>query len=39
MLFRSIERFIIIMEKGQIVAAGSHQEIAASEMMKEYLAT
>jgi ABC-type branched-subunit amino acid transport system ATPase component len=37
MLFRMTDRFIIL-EKGQIVAAGSREEIAASEVMKEYLA-
>ena len=37
MLFRMTDRFIIL-EKGQIVAAGSREEIAASELMKEYLA-
>ena len=37
MLFRMTDRFIIL-EKGQIVAAGSRQQIAASEVMKEYLA-
>jgi branched-chain amino acid transport system ATP-binding protein len=37
MLFRMTDRFIII-EKGQIVAAGSREQIAASEVMKEYLA-
>jgi ABC-type Na+ transport system ATPase subunit NatA len=31
------DRFIIL-EKGQIVAAGSREQIAASEVMKEYLA-
>jgi ABC-type branched-subunit amino acid transport system ATPase component len=30
-------RFIIL-EKGQIVVAGSREQIAASEVMKEYLA-
>jgi ABC-type branched-subunit amino acid transport system ATPase component len=37
MLFRMTDRFIIL-EKGQIVAAGSREQIAASEVMKEYLA-
>jgi ABC-type branched-subunit amino acid transport system ATPase component len=37
MLFRMTDRFIIL-EKGQIVAAGSRAQIAASEVMKEYLA-
>jgi branched-chain amino acid transport system ATP-binding protein len=37
MLFRMTDRFIIL-EKGQIVAAGSRTQIAASEVMKEYLA-
>jgi ABC-type branched-subunit amino acid transport system ATPase component len=37
MLFRMTNRFIIL-EKGQIVAAGSRAQIAASEVMKEYLA-
>ena len=37
MLFRMTDRFIIL-EKGQIVAAGSREQIVASEVMKEYLA-
>ena len=37
MLFRMTDRFIIL-EKGQIVAAGSREQMAASEVMKEYLA-
>jgi branched-chain amino acid transport system ATP-binding protein len=37
MLFRMTDRFIIL-EKGQVVAQGSHEQIAASEVMKEYLA-
>jgi ABC-type branched-subunit amino acid transport system ATPase component len=37
MLFRMTDRFIIL-EKGQIVVAGSRAQIAASEVMKEYLA-
>ena len=37
MLFRMTDRFIIL-EKGQIVAEGSREQIAASEVMKEYLA-
>jgi ABC-type branched-subunit amino acid transport system ATPase component len=37
MLFRMTDRFIIL-EKGQIVAAGSREQVAASEVMKEYLA-
>jgi ABC-type branched-subunit amino acid transport system ATPase component len=37
MLFRMADRFIIL-EKGQIVAAGSREQIAASDVMKEYLA-
>jgi branched-chain amino acid transport system ATP-binding protein len=37
MLFRMTNRFIIL-EKGQIVVAGSREQIAASEVMKEYLA-
>jgi branched-chain amino acid transport system ATP-binding protein len=37
MLFRMTDRFIIL-EKGQIVAAGTRAQIAASEVMKEYLA-
>jgi ABC-type branched-subunit amino acid transport system ATPase component len=37
MLFRMTDRFIIL-EKGQIVAEGSRSQIAASEVMKEYLA-
>jgi branched-chain amino acid transport system ATP-binding protein len=37
MLFRMTDRFII-MEKGRIVAQGSRAQIAASEVMKEYLA-
>jgi ABC-type branched-subunit amino acid transport system ATPase component len=37
MLFRMTDRFIIL-EKGQVVARGSREQIAASEVMKEYLA-
>ena len=37
MLFRMTDRFIIL-EKGRIVAEGSRAQIAASEVMKEYLA-
>jgi ABC-type branched-subunit amino acid transport system ATPase component len=37
MLFRMTDRFIIL-EKGRIVAQGSRAQIAASEVMKEYLA-
>jgi branched-chain amino acid transport system ATP-binding protein len=37
MLFRMTDRFIIL-EKGQVVAEGSREQIAASEVMKEYLA-
>jgi ABC-type branched-subunit amino acid transport system ATPase component len=37
MLFRMTDRFII-MEKGRIVAQGSRAQIAASAVMKEYLA-
>jgi ABC-type branched-subunit amino acid transport system ATPase component len=37
MLFRMTDRFIIL-EKGQIVTAGSREQIAASDVMKEYLA-
>jgi ABC-type branched-subunit amino acid transport system ATPase component len=37
MLFRMTDRFVIL-EKGQIVATGSRGQIAASEVMKEYLA-
>jgi branched-chain amino acid transport system ATP-binding protein len=37
MLFRMTDRFIIL-EKGQVVAQGSHEQIAASEVMKEYWA-
>ena len=37
MLFRMTDRFIIL-EKGQVVAQGSREQIAASEVMKEYLA-
>jgi ABC-type branched-subunit amino acid transport system ATPase component len=37
MLFRMTDRFIIL-EKGQIVAVGSREQVAASEVMKEYLA-
>ena len=37
MLFRMTDRFIIL-EKGQVVAQGSRERIAASEVMKEYLA-
>jgi ABC-type branched-subunit amino acid transport system ATPase component len=37
MLFRMTDRFVIL-EKGQIVATGSREQIAASEVMKEYLA-
>jgi ABC-type branched-subunit amino acid transport system ATPase component len=37
MLFRMTNRFIIL-EKGRIVVAGSRAQIAASEVMKEYLA-
>jgi ABC-type branched-subunit amino acid transport system ATPase component len=37
MLFRMTDRFIIL-EKGQIVTSGSREQIAASDVMKEYLA-
>jgi ABC-type branched-subunit amino acid transport system ATPase component len=37
MLFRMTDRFIIL-EKGQVVVQGSREQIAASEVMKEYLA-
>jgi ABC-type branched-subunit amino acid transport system ATPase component len=37
MLFRMTDRFIIL-EKGQIAAQGSREQIKASEVMKEYLA-
>ena len=37
MLFRMTDRFVIL-EKGQVAAAGSRAQIAASEVMKEYLA-
>ena len=37
MLFRMTDRFIIL-EKGQIAAQGSREQITASEVMKEYLA-
>jgi ABC-type branched-subunit amino acid transport system ATPase component len=36
-LFRMANRFVIL-EKGQIVAEGSREQVAASEVMKEYLA-
>jgi ABC-type branched-subunit amino acid transport system ATPase component len=37
MLFRMTDRFVIL-EKGQVVAHGSREQIAASDVMKEYLA-
>ena len=37
MLFRMTDRFVIL-EKGRIAAQGSREQIAASEVMKEYLA-
>jgi ABC-type branched-subunit amino acid transport system ATPase component len=37
MLFRMTDRFVIL-EKGQIVAQGSREQIAGSDVMKEYLA-
>jgi ABC-type branched-subunit amino acid transport system ATPase component len=37
MLFRMTDRFIIL-EKGRIVAQGSRAQIAASDVMKDYLA-
>jgi ABC-type branched-subunit amino acid transport system ATPase component len=37
MLFRMTDRFIIL-EKGQIAAEGTREQVAASEVMKEYLA-
>jgi ABC-type branched-subunit amino acid transport system ATPase component len=37
MLFRMTDRFIIL-EKGKIAAEGTREQVAASEVMKEYLA-
>jgi branched-chain amino acid transport system ATP-binding protein len=37
MLFRMTDRFVIL-EKGRIAAQGSREQIAASEVMKAYLA-
>ena len=37
MLFRLTDRFIIL-EKGQVAVEGTREQVAASEVMKEYLA-
>jgi ABC-type branched-subunit amino acid transport system ATPase component len=37
MLFRMTDRFIIL-EKGKIAVEGTREQVAASEVMKEYLA-
>ncbi|NJO39056.1 MAG: hypothetical protein HC871_17460 [Rhizobiales bacterium] len=37
MLFRMTDRFIIL-EKGAIVASGTKEQIATSEVMQDYLA-